>query len=205
MQTTPTNKQKAEAAAIERGAAALALVDLHARCATLKLAPPAGDGSVRVRVLGQDLVLTPPRFDAIIASTGKAAKPADRLLAIHYLLRDVPVEPAGHWISFREFPGGQFYFEPFRSRSIKPLVARIGNNLDLLKNNLARLQWQAADLPDLSAQIHALGAINALLVYRQGDEELEPTAELLFDACAKRVLCAEDAAVLAGRICLSLL
>lgn len=205
MQAKQTNKQRAEATAAERAVAALATVDMAARCRALHLAAPDGDGAVMVRILGQDLRLAPPDFNAVLAVTGKPARPTDRILALHYLMCTVPVAPSGQWISFREFPGGQFYFEPFRSRSIKPLLARIGNDLELLKKNLNRLEWRPSDGSGFSARIQALGAIDALLTYSQGDEEFDPSAELLFDACARRVLCAEDAAALAGRICISLL
>jgi hypothetical protein len=222
MQAMLTNKQKAETVAAQRGAAALAGVDLPARCVRLRLAPPAADGSVTIRVVGQDLRLTPPDFPAIVTFTGEPARPSDRILAIHYLLCTVPVEPTGQWISFREFAGGPFYWGPFCARAVKPLIGRIGDDLELLRKNLGRLEWQPLDLPKgvadgsgdafladsplplLAARIQALGAIDAALIYRQGDDELEPTAELLFDACARRVLCAEDASVLASRICLSL-
>lgn len=205
MTPVPTNKQKAEALAAERGAQALAAVDMKARCTLLILDPPAADGSVTVRVLGQDLRLVPPDFSATNVSSGKPAKAADRILAIHYLQHSSPIKPAGEWISFRDFPGGQFYWNPFVSRSIKPLVARIGNNLELLKSNLTRFQCSTLEMPDLSVRIQAVGAIDAALIYRLGDEELEPSAEILFDASAKRVFCAEDIAVIAGRICIGLL
>jgi hypothetical protein len=205
MQALSNNRQKAETIAVERGVAALAGVDLAARCAALRLASPLADGTVTVRVLGRELRLTPPAFSAVATATGKAARPADRILALHYLRCAISVEPTQEWISFREFPGGRFYWEPFLARSIRPLLVRIGNDLELLKRNLGRLDWRPADGRAFSARIQALGAIDALLVYRQGDEEFGPSADLLFDACAKRALCAEDAAVLAGRICMSLL
>jgi hypothetical protein len=209
------NKQKAESTAIERGAAALAQVDMNSRCRMLRLAPPAADGSVTLPVLGKELRLLPPAFQIVRSSSfSLSAEPPDklklelrteRLLAIHYLLCDLPVEPTGEWISFRDFPGGQFYWTPFCSRSIDPLITRIGNDLDLLRQNMRRLGSRASGGSDVVARVRALGAIEAMLIYRPGDEELAPSAELLFDACARRALCAEDAAVLASRICLSLL
>jgi hypothetical protein len=108
-------------------------------------------------------------------------------------------------ISFRELPGGQFFWEPFLSRSVRPLLKRIGNNLELLKRNLHSFDWEPASLGDFAARVHALGKVYLTLVYRVGDEEFPPSAELLFDACTKRVYNAEDATVLAGRICLDLL
>lgn len=205
MQQTLSNRQKGEATAIERGVAALAKVNLQERCASLRLGPPVGDGSVELYVCGRKIRLVPPDFGAVVASSGEPAKPADRLLAIHYLLAEAPCVPTGQWINFRDFPGGQFYWCPYASRTIAPLVGRIGNDLDLLKKHLDRLEWRPMEMPDLAARIPALGAIDVMLVYRIGDEELEATVDVLFDASAKHILCAEDAAAVASRICLSLL
>jgi hypothetical protein len=205
MDTAINNKLKAQIQAAELGASKVATVDLAGRCAMLQLPAPAADGSIRISVFGQQLQLTPPHFDAVVVSTGQPAKPADRILAIHYLLTSAPVAPTGEWISFRDFPGGQFYWEPFCSRTVKPLVQRIGNDLALLRKNLDRFAWSALSMPDLSARIQAVGAVEVALIYAQGDDEFEPSAELLFDACAHRVFCAEDASVIASRICLGLL
>ncbi len=205
MTQTATNKQKSEALAAERAAAALAGVDLAARCANLGLAPPDANGSLRVRVFGKALLLSPPGFSATDIATGAPARPADCILALHYLLCSLPVEPTGRWISFRDFPGGQFYWGPFSARTTNALVARIGNDLDRLRQNLNRFESRPLDLPDLSARIQAVGVVDVALIYRRGDEEMPPTAELLFDGCAKRCFSAEDASVLASRVCLGLL
>ena len=58
---------------------------------------------------------------------------------------------------------------------------------------------------DLGARIHAFGPLHVTLVYYRGDEELGPSAELLFDAAIRAAFAAEDAAVLASRVCLGLL
>lgn len=204
-----THKQQAERDAIRLASGKLAVVDnWPARCLQLGLPDPATTGgALRVAVLGSTLELHPPEFQATVVPSGKAPKPADHLLALHYLLGEFTVSPAGEWITFREFPGGQFYWEPFLSRSIKPLIGRVGNDLGLLKDHLSRFPVQVEPLPDggLRAVIQALGAIELMLVYRPGDDEFPPAADVLYDACARRVLCAEDAAALASRFCIGLL
>ena len=103
------------------------------------------------------------------------------------------------------FPAGAFYWGPFQSRSIKPLIAVIGNDLDRLRRNMEIFDWQALNIGDFGARISAFGHVHVDLIYRCGDDELPPAADVLFDAALKRVFCAEDIAVLAGRVCLSLL
>ncbi|MDD5704625.1 MAG: DUF3786 domain-containing protein [Kiritimatiellae bacterium] len=203
-----TNKEEALALAIKLAVDRLAeKSDLPARCARLGLSDPAAaDGTVHLPFLGRTLALRPPVFAASVLETGLAAKPADRLLALHYLLCDTAVQPEGNWISFRDFPGGAFYWQPFLSRTIQPLIASVGNDLDLLRTRLARLsaRLEAGPADGLAARIAAVGRVDALLVYHAGDAEFPAAADLLFDACCRRVFCAEDAAALASRICLSL-
>ena len=210
MNTAPTNRQQAEALAIRMAVAKMNdrpdLTDLTNRCARMGLAAPALGGKVRIPLLGRTLELQPPDFDGIVVETGKPPKPAERLLALHYLACDVPVAAENRWITFREFPGGAFYWQPFLARSVNPLIEAIGNDLDLLRERLERFAANIEDGPadTVSARIVAIGRIEVLLVYRAGDEEFPPSADLLYDACARRVYGAEDAAVLGGRVCLGL-
>lgn len=204
-----SHKQQAEQDAIRLAIRKLAaLDDWPARCARLGLSDPAASGgAIRIAVMGATLELRTPGFEAVVLGTGKPPKPADHLLALHYLLGEFPLAPAGEWITFREFPGGRFYWEPFLARSINPMVKRIGNNLELLREHLRRFGATVEPLADggLQATVQALGAIELRLAYRLGDDEFPPSAELLYDARARRLLCAEDAAALAGRFCLGML
>jgi hypothetical protein len=206
---TLTHKQEAEQEAIRLAVGKLAaLDDWPARCVRLGLpAPTTPGGTVRIAVLGATVEMGPPDFQAVSAGAGKPPKPIDRLLALHYLLGEVSVAPTGEWVTFRDFPGGQFYWEPFLSRSAHPLIGHVGNDLDLLRNRLARFAARVEPLSDggLQAIVPALGVIEMMLVYRPGDDEFPPSADVLYDACARRVLCAEDAAALGSRLCLGLL
>jgi len=196
--------KKAHEEAVRVAVERLGEVDIDRRCENLGLPGPR-DGSVRMRAFGADMTLLLPGFHLVFTGSGEPVNPNDRILVLHYLLCDLPVEETGELISFRELTGGQFYWEPFRSRTVRPLVGKIGNDLESLKTNLNRFDWEPVSLGDLGARIHAVGKLYCTLVYRTGDEEFPPAADFLFDASFKRVYNAEDAAVLAGRICLSLL
>jgi hypothetical protein len=197
------SKQQAQCEAIRRAKEKLAEVDLAARCANQGLPSPQ-DGIVRFRAFGIDLTLE-QNLDLVETVTLKPAKPGDQILVLHYLLCDVPARETGELITFRELPGGQFYWEPFLSRSINPLLKRVGNNLDVLKKNLSRFDWQPFNAGDFAAKIHAFGILYGYLVYHCGDDEFPPAAEMLFDSSIKRIYNTEDAAFLASRICIGLL
>jgi hypothetical protein len=85
------------------------------------------------------------------------------------------------------------------------LVQRIGNDLQLLKKNLGRFDWEPLAIGDFAARVHVIGRLYLTLIYRLGDEEFPAEADVLFDPDVQRVYNAEDASVLAGRICLGLL
>ena len=184
--------------ALARAAGRLAAVDLPARARLLGLET---DGkTLRVRAFGKELSL-----DIATLAFGEDVKPADRLLVLHYLEQSAPPVPTGELISFRDFPGGQFYYQPFLSRTAAPLVKRFGGDLAKLRQNLARFDWTPLALGDLGACVHALGALRVAIVYHLGDDEFPPEADILFDACVRRAFKAEDAATLASRVCLGLL
>ena len=210
MHTPLSHQQEAAALAIQLAIKKLAArsdpTDLIDRCARLGLPAPAS-GKVHIPMLGRTLELQPPVFEGVFADTAKPPKPNERLLALHYLTSDFPVSPENRWITFREFPGGAFYWQPFLSRSINPLIKTIGNDLGKLRERVARFSAKIEDGPSdaLSARIVAVGRIEVLLVYRSGDEEFPPSADLLYNGCARRVYGAEDAAVLGGRVCFGLI
>ena len=196
--------QSAQQAIVSRAAADLARVDLAARCRILGLPQPQGD-QLCLRAFGLDLLLALPGFELTLAGSGKPPRLGEQILVLRYLQCARPVSPAGQLISFRDLPGGQFYWQPFVSRSIGPLTSRIGNDLALLARHLSRYDWQPFDGGDFGARIHAIGRLDAALVYHRGDEAFGPAAELLFDACIKGVYTTEEVAHLASRLCLGLL
>jgi hypothetical protein len=198
------SKPMALEAAIERAVEKLRPVRLGQRCASLGIPEPE-DGKVDVRMFGADARLDVSQWTLTLSSTAEPASPSDFVLLLHYLSCDVPVSPTGELVSFRALPGGQFYFAPFQERTVKPLVERFGNDLDELRARLGRFDHQLTSHGDLGARIHAMGKLHVTLVYHVGDDEFPAGANVLFDSCVKRVFGAEDAAIMAGRICFGLL
>ena len=198
------SKTQALQIAIDRAKETLAGVDIAHRCEMLALGQIQGDW-VNFRAFGQDMVLDIKNLDITTKEDDNMANSGDTVLILHYLMCDLPIEPAGELITFRDFSGGKFYLEPFLSRTVEPLVSKIGNDLEMLEKHLAKFDWQKQVSGDFIVKIHGLGKLEVTLVYRKGDDEFPPNAEVLFDSCLKRVYQAEDVAYLASRICLRLL
>lgn len=173
---------------------------MDAACRRLGLPAPQ-HGRCAVRFLGNDLLLTLPELELIDSSSAQPAKSVDRLLLLHLLLSEVNWRQNDEWISFRDLAGGLFYWQPFHHRSLLPMVRAFGNDWQQLQKCLNRFDWQPLAIGDLGARIQVVGLLQIGLVYRGGDEEFSPTADLLFPAAIRHALPTEDVAVLASRIC----
>jgi hypothetical protein len=198
------SKQTAQQEVIRQAVEKLQPIDLRARCALLKLPVPE-NGQLALRAFGTDYILKAGTFELLDAKTGAAAKEVDRILMLHLLLCELPLAGSDELIPFRDFPGGAFYLEPFLSRSVRPLVKRYGNQLEELQKAVSRFDFHPLKIGDFSTRIHGLGCLAVTLVYRLGDDEFPAEAELFFNAPVRRAFCAEDAVVLASRICFGLL
>lgn len=198
------SKHSAQQDALRIAIDKLQAVNLSERCPQLGLPIPE-NGTLRLRTFGKNMLLDVSDFSLVDADSAKPVKLGDQVLVLHYLLCETSVIPADKLISFRGYPEGQFYWQPFQARTVRPLLGRIGNDLDLLREHLERFDWEPVEMGDFGARIHIIGPLSLTLAYHLGDDEFPPTADVLFDACITQVFVAEDVAVLASRICLGLL
>lgn len=179
-------------------------VDFQARCQDIGIPVPVDDG-ICFKAFGMNLLLQIPSMQLTQVDSKSKLPLSDQLLVKQYFTYDKPLIETHEKISFKGYPEGQFYWQPFYSRSVKPLVELIGNDLDLLKKNLQKFDWEPDEMGDFTAKIHLIGNLNMFLVYHLGDDEFPAEANVLFDACIKQVYLAEHVAVLASTICLALL
>ena len=197
-------KQAGHQEAIRLAIETLKTIDLPHSCQLLGL-NSSENGILKIRMVGSDYCLSTDDFRLLKAKENHPAEENDQILLLHYLLCDVPVQTTDELITFRDLTGGQFYWEPFVSRTTQPLCRVIGNDIERLKTNLNQFDWQQIDGGDLAARIHIIGNIFLTLKYQVGDEEFPPGALILFDSSIKRVFTAEDVAVLSGRVCMELI
>jgi len=195
------NTQRALSLAVEIALNSLKEVDIRTRCINLGLPLPGAKGSVELQAFGKAMVFSPQSGKTIYPDSGSIVKPVEQILVLHYLLHDGPVAEVHNLISFRDLPGGQFYLGPFQARTMIPLVKHFENNIQLLEKNLDRFKWMPINTGDLGASIHVIGNISMTLVYRLGDEEFPPSANICFDRIVSRVFSAEDIVRIAEVIC----
>jgi len=202
-------QREARAEAVRRGRHAIAALlgsepeGLAGRCRRLGLPAPEA-GGFRLPFFGREAHFDADRLE-LRRTDGSPTSDGDLILFLHYLAAPGALIPGGEFISFRDLPGGAFYWEPFRSRTSAPLLARYGSDPAGLRAALDRFAWSGLELGDLAARVHGFGNLYLSLVYNAAAEGFPAELNVLFDRAIKAVYCAEDAAAFASRICLGLL
>ncbi len=198
------SKTEGQNEAIRLAVAKLATADLSARAENLGFSFPDED-SILIRAFGSDFTVDIKEFEVRNRKTGQAVKPDLKIIILHYLTCENKFSMTGETITFRDLPGGQFYLEPYRSRSVNILLSRIKNDTELLRKNLDRFEWKKAGPGDVGAEIHAIGKIYVTLSYYVGDDEMPPSADILYDSSIRKVFNTEDVTVIASLLCRGLL
>lgn len=154
---------------------------------------------IRFPFLGRPISLF--TVDFALADGRGSMGPQERALILRMIAAARPLTEKDSFISFREFPGGFAYWNIFRSRTVDMLTRRIGNDRERLMRGLSSLPHRMIDTKEIGAEIFVLGDIALRLAYSAGDDEFPPSAEMMFQRSARRILSTEDAVVLASIVC----
>lgn len=140
--------------------------------------------SYLIRFLGEDYTIKPN--EKIILTS--AEKPFFNLFKIgiilHYLVHAKNLPLANKLISFRELWGGNEYYYAFNNRVLKPLTSHFGDKPELLMKAGTALNGERIDKGEYGLTIPALPRVPLTVLLWTGDEELEPSANILFDTSA---------------------
>jgi hypothetical protein len=119
----------------------------------------------------------------------------EQILILHYLALAKGTAATNKLIPFRDLPGGVVYYPTFSKRTLEPLTRYFGREPELLAKASQRLGAQPSDMGDTAVIINAFPCVPITMVLWQGDEELSPQFNLLFDANILDYLETEDITV----------
>jgi len=120
------------------------------RCEGVTLGP---EGFLRVSFRGKEAL-----FDPVAGSfIGESLPPMkERILILHYLSRVTDRPLSGRTMSFRNMPEGRFYWVPFRSRAVLPLIRAFGRGLSGLQEVMRASGGQRAEGGDFAFRFRVL-------------------------------------------------
>lgn len=152
---------------------------------------------LRLRFIGEDV-----RIDVgsreVLSESGEELPSYQAILVLHYLIGAKPFGPAGKWSTFREFDGGKFYYSAFEGRSIARLVKAFGSEPGLLPKAAEPLGGGTIEMGDAGVRLDVFPKLPVAVTVWQGDADLSPSANILFDSTASSILTTEDLVVVAG-------
>lgn len=123
------------------------------------------------------------------------------IVICHYILQKGRGEPAGEWVSYRDFRDSAFFMSFFQANVEERLARHFFGRVEDLRRAAARLDGsphQDLQWGDACIRFQALPRIPLLLVFFDGDEEFPATCKLLFDRAASLWLDMECLAALGG-------
>ena len=131
--------------------------------------------------------------------------PREKLLILHYLINSKGIPLSGKLIDFREFPGGNVYYPVFEARVCRPFLKCFGKNQQILLEAALALKGSKKELGDFSVNIPVFPRVGIIFIVYRGDEELAPTAKILFDSSVSEYLSTEDVVAVCEDVCRSLI
>jgi hypothetical protein len=120
----------------------------------------------------------------------------DRLIILHYLNTSKGTPLNNKLISFQQLPEGSVYYPTFINRSIKPLLDNLAANPVRLFAAAGQLGGKPSQEGEFSVKINALPRVPLIFILWQGDEDLPPAGNILFDMTVTDYLPTEDITVL---------
>jgi hypothetical protein len=157
--------------------------------------------ALRIPFLDRVFRLSYPDFQFYdMAAPEKDVPLQEQILILHYLQADLPAQPFGDWVAYREIRGAAFYYAAFLKRAVEPLKKVFGQDVAGLTHAAARLNGVAVGFGDAGFDFQAFPKVPVRLILHAGDDEFPAEASILFDRSIERVLSPEDIAWLAGMV-----
>lgn len=153
-------------------------------------------GKFKVKFFNRTFLLSHPDGE-IEEVASKGTFPAWlRIVMLHYLIQAEGTAVADHWITYRELPGAVFFERRFMSMAITPLTKAFGNDLEGFKRAGLVLGGEPITRTgDAGFRFLALPKIPMACILYLGDEEVQPSLNVLFDASAFAYLPTEDLSI----------
>ena len=151
--------------------------------------------SFLVPFLGENYLVS-VRSGEVLKPDGSPANNFFATIILHYLVDAKGGEISGEYLSFRQLYGGDVYFGAFERRAIRPLRETFGEEPSALIRAAEPLGGKAVELGDSAVQIQVFPKLPLTVVIWAGDEEVPPSANILFDSSANRFLPTEDLAAI---------
>ncbi|MFP3974804.1 MAG: DUF3786 domain-containing protein [Chloroflexota bacterium] len=154
------------------------------------------EGKFRVKFFNRTFLVSHP--EAEVEEEGSEKEPPQELkvLILHYITQADGTPVADKWITYRYLPGAEVssdFQTRFMNLTINPLLRAFGNDIEGFKRGAIALGGETMNRTgDAAFRFMAFPKIPLACVLYLGDEEVQPSVSVLFDAAAPSYLPTED-------------
>ena len=103
-----------------------------------------------------------------------------KIFAIRYLLNGVQSASTGKYLTYRELPSGDLYFQQFQGRCLMRLAYGFGFKLEKFADIFERLGAKKLTYGDVSYEIEFINGHFVRFILWAGDDEFPPSSQILF-------------------------
>ena len=103
-----------------------------------------------------------------------------KIFSIRYLLNGVQSASTGKYLTYRELPSGDLYFQQFQGRCLMRLAYGFGFKLEKFADIFERLGAKKLTYGDVSYEIEFINDHFVRFILWAGDDEFPPSSQILF-------------------------
>ena len=158
-------------------------------------------GELLLSLWERPVVLSFPEMRARDVESGSELATYLQALLLYYFTTCDGAPKSGQWISFSELPNGRIYNQAFQGYTGKALIQVFQNDLEVFAKAAEDEGGKRIYLlGDLAYAFQVLPLVSLLVVYWRGDDEMQPTCQILFDAAVSHHLPTDACAVLGSNL-----
>ncbi len=118
----------------------------------------------------------PTLYHILTADTGA------RILTLRYLLYASVFQPNGDFMSFRELPSGELFWQAFEERCVCAFLEMYGSRPEAFRSVMESLEASRIRTGDVGYELEVYDSLYIRFILWKGDEEFGPSAQILFSS-----------------------
>jgi len=155
------------------------------------------NGKFRVKFFNRTFLISHPDGEVEEPGNNEAYPGWLRITLMHYLTQADGTPVTDQWITYRQLPGAGLFEQRFMNMAIIPLTKAFGDDIEGFKRGGLALGGEPITRTgDAAFRFLALPKIPMACILYLGDEEVQSSVNVLFDAAAFAYLPTEDLSLL---------
>jgi len=157
---------------------------------------PYADGKFSLTLMGRPVRVSWPGMETVFEDDGTPTASNTRILLARLLMEGELTPAKGSaMLAYTDMPWGNVYSVQFRGRCVLRMAGTYGFALDAFAAACESVAGVRAKPGDISFDIPFLPGLTVQLILWEGDEEFQPSAQILFSDNFSAAFSAEDIAV----------